>query len=167
MCDLLATWGPYAAGYGFAVLGGHLLPPSTPLWKRNRREPYSEKENPVYDPFIGRVMGLVERPLYVAAFLAKEATFVGIWLGLKVAGGWKGWEKGIILANGKEIPGRIVFNIMLIGSAVSVAYGWVGAQMTRSLQHGDTESALVTGLALLVAHVSLYGTLVLLQPKNS
>jgi hypothetical protein len=111
-------------------------------------------------------MGLVKRPLYVGAFLANQPTFVGIWLGLKVAGGWKGWETGVSLKNGKMIPGRIVFNIMLIGSAVSAAYGWVGAQVIRSLQLGDQQSALVTSLALLAAHLVLYGTLVLAHPKK-
>ncbi len=158
--DLFATWAPYAVGYAFAVFGGSLLPPiSRPLWKRYGRDPDTEKGDPLYDPLIGQVVGLVERPLYVAAFLASAQALVGIWLGLKVAGGWKGWQDKYALKNGKQIAGRTVFNFMLIGSAVSVAYGWVGAHMIRALQLHDVQSAIVVPVALFLTHLVLYGWL--------
>ena len=155
--DFLKTWAPYAIGYAVAVFGGELLPPvSRPLWKRYGRDPDTETDDPLYDPLVGHVVGLVERPLYVAAFLASAPALVGIWLGLKVAGGWKGWQGEYTLKNGRKVAGRSVFNFMLIGSAVSVAYGWVGADIIRALQLHDTPTAVVVPVALLVAHLVLY-----------
>jgi len=155
--DFLKTWAPYAIGYAFAVFGGELLPPvSRPLWKRYGRDPDTETDDPLYDPLVGHVVGLVERPLYVAAFLANEPAFVGIWLGLKVAGGWKGWQDEYTLKNSRKVAGRSVFNFMLIGSAVSVAYGWVGAHLIQALHLHDAHSAVVVPVTLLVAHLVLY-----------
>jgi hypothetical protein len=114
---------------------------------------------------MGRLVGLVERPLYVAAFLANEPAFVGIWLGLKVAGGWKGWQEDIQPNDHtkKKIPGRTIFNVMLIGSALSLAYGWVGAYGIRQIQWHNVTSAVVVAGALSIAHSALYWSL---QPRS-
>lgn len=168
MRDLITTWWPYAVGYGFAVLVANLLPPiSRPLWKRWGRDPDAEGDDPLYDAFMGRVVGTVERPLYVAAFLANEPTFVGIWLGLKVAGGWKRWEGEFTLKSGRKVAGRSVFNIMLIGSAVSVAYAWAGARAIRLLQHQAFQAAVVVLLAVIAAHGALLGWLSLRAKKKA
>ena len=147
-------WASYAIGYLFATFAGSAWPVALPIWKRYGRDEAPAKKDR-HDPFIGQLMGLVERPLYVAAFLADAPTFVGIWLGLKVAGGWKGWQDEVPLKDGNAIPGRTVFNVMLIGSAVSVAYGWVGAHVIRALQNRTIESALVVPLTLMAAHFLL------------
>ena len=158
----LATWGPYAVGYAFAVFAAEILPQvSRPLWKRYGRDAdtekdHTEKDHPLYDPTVGTAVGLVERPLYVAAFLAGAPAFVGVWLGLKVAGGWKGWQDPYTLKSGKMVAGRTVFNFMLIGSAVSVAYGWAGARIIRALQAHDVQSAVVVAVALFLANLAFY-----------
>jgi|SRR5437762_5514606 len=156
--DFVCTWAPYAIGYAFAVVPGALWPVARPIWQLYGRDRAEKKDH--HDPFIGRLMGQVERPLYVAAFLANEPTFVGIWLGLKTAGGWKRWQDEIKLKDGGgAISGRTVFNVMLIGSAVLVAYGWVGAYIVRTLEHHNWQSAVVVSVALLLAHLCLYGWL--------
>lgn len=157
VCDFLLTWGPYAVGYAFALFVPEILHPvSRPLWKRYGRDQDKEKDDPLYDATVGKAVGIVERPLYVAAFLAGAPAFVGVWLGLKVAGGWKGWQDPYTLKSGKMVAGRTVFNFMLIGSAVSVAYGWAGARIIRALQAYDLQSAIVVGVAVFLAHVAFY-----------
>src|SRR5437899_6306624 len=116
----------------------------------------TEKDHPLYDPTVSTAVGLVERPLYVAAFLAGAPALVGVWLGLKVAGGWKGWQDAYTLKSGKMVAGRTVFNFMLIGSAVSVAYGWVGARIIRALQTHDVQSAVVVAVGLFLATLDFY-----------
>ena len=158
--DLLSTYWPYAVGYLFAVIAPNLMPTvSGPLWRRWSRGPDTAEDDPLYDPFLGRVVGTIERALYVAAFLADEPTFVGIWLGLKVAGGWDRWSKNSPLKDGRKVAGRSIFNIMLIGSAVSVAWSWVAASMIRFLQWGDYQSAVLVGLVIVGAHLAFYGWL--------
>jgi hypothetical protein len=160
-------WLPYVLGYLFAIFVGHVWPRwplSDPLWERFGRKRDDADVNPEHDSLVGRVVGLVERPLYVAAFVAGEPTFVGIWLGIKVAGGWKYWAEPWDIPNGPKVSGRSTFNIMLIGSAVSVAYAWVGADLIRSWQRQDVASVILAPLALVAAHGALYWWLTR-QPK--
>jgi len=54
--------------------------------------------------------------------------FIGVWLVLKVAGQWKRWG-GEAKVAGKDLEGRVFYNIFLIGNGLSLAYAVGGAQM--------------------------------------
>jgi len=73
------------------------------------------------------LIGVLERILYVAAILTGAKELVGVWLAMKVAGGWELWKEGTIVewigAGGRhtaEIGGRSFFNTFLVGSALSL-----------------------------------------------
>lgn len=80
--------GPYAVGYAFAAFGGSFWPLSDPLWKLDGRAPATATEDP-HDPFMGRLVGLVERPLYVTSLLANAPAFVGVW---RIRAGRRAWD---------------------------------------------------------------------------
>lgn len=62
-------------------------------------------------------VGLVESVLYPAALLAGRPEFAALWLGLKAAGTWQRWHSG------GSYLGRALFNLFLITSALSLAFG--------------------------------------------
>jgi len=63
-------------------------------------------------------LGIIERLLYTSAFFLGFPEWVPVWLGLKVAVSWKRWQK-------EEERG--IYNIFLIGNALSLIFGFVGA----------------------------------------
>jgi hypothetical protein len=73
------------------------------------------------------LIGFIERPLYLSAWLSGGLSFVGLWLGLKVAGGWNGWSQDRKvkceiegMEVGKAVTGRHLFNSFLVGSSLSL-----------------------------------------------
>lgn len=53
-----------------------------------RLNPWATREN-IYPPAL---IGIFEAVMYPILFLSNKPEFVGAWLALKVAGGWKGWQ---------------------------------------------------------------------------
>ena len=72
------------------------------------------------------IVGLLERFLYTTTWLmGKEASaFIGIWLVLKTAGQWGRWG---------EEEGRAIYNVFLVGSALSLIFGVLGALLIKWL----------------------------------
>lgn len=98
------------------------------------------------------VVGLIERVLYVASWLEGTPEFIGVWLALKVAGGWSAWSDGLDVpaAGSREtsvvkVPGRILFNLSLANSAMSVIHS---IAMAKGLQlHLSGHTRLAIGIA--------------------
>lgn len=135
------TWWQYMLGYGFAVflpilavdrIGTNIWrilvlaagAPNTEVADNNRRRD------------LGCWVGIIERVLFVSAFLIEEPEFIGVWLALKVAGGWQAWgeDRKVYWVNGQTknyvtVLGRHVFNIFLIGNGLSVLNSLVGARL--------------------------------------
>jgi hypothetical protein len=87
----LATLLPYLVGYGFA-----LLVPQNP-WFGIRK--LGEKlwasvggRQKDRDADLPQILGTLELVMYPTAFLLGQPEFIGVWLLLKVAGNWRGWE---------------------------------------------------------------------------
>ncbi|SRR6266545_376552 len=141
------TW-YYVAGYAYAAL--------VPIWPLSRiaqlthliilrgqgvEEIESLKKHHRKDlPFL---VGIVERILYVACWMLDKPEFVGVWLALKVAGGWKGWSDDPnmpVKPGGSatvKITGRLFFNTHLIGSGLSLLNALVGALMIELFMAGS------------------------------
>ncbi len=104
---------------------------------------------------IAMLLGLVERPLYVAAWILGAPEFIGVWLALKVAGGWSGWSEGVTVpvkpgSDAKiKITGRHLLNTHLIGSALSVLNAVVGALAIQWLIAGSWPHATWLAIAAL------------------
>ena len=144
-----------AVGYGFALVIGNwcLVFVMDKLWQKTGASRAVFRE-PSLAARLPQLVGLVERSLYVASFQVGKPEFIAVWLALKVAGQWKRWEDGGT-ADGVEISGRLVYNLFLIGSGLSVAFGAVGAQLIVYISDRNwplataVPSALILGVVIL------------------
>lgn len=141
-----------AAGYIFAILVGHWATSSLmrTAWRGvtaglgSTASPNPHAEHPA-------ALGLLERTLYMAAWQLGAKEFLGLWLALKVAGGWKSWAEDLPCGTGR-IPGRTTFTLFLLGAGTSLAFGVAGALISDLLDNNDW------ALALLLALVAVAGT---------
>jgi len=62
-------------------------------------------------------LGIVERGLYTVAVIIGAPEWIAVWLAVKVAVAWSRWQ-------GEE---RATYNVFLIGNALSVMFGFIGA----------------------------------------
>ena len=62
-------------------------------------------------------LGIIERILYTGAIIIGVPEWIAVWLAIKVAVAWRGWE-------GEE---RVNYNVFLIGNALSILFGFIGA----------------------------------------
>jgi hypothetical protein len=154
-------WYAQIIGYIFAVVIGGILTKlvSDRMWKCigwDEKNDDSQKLRPnVWQP---RVIGIVERILYVATLQLGKAEFVGIWLALKVAGQWSRWSKDP--EEGENLPqGRTIYHNFLIGNGISVLYAFVGFKVIEWLSSGKILQATLIPIALVVFTLILWGWL--------
>ena len=84
----------------------------------------SDDAEAMANPWTAVYVGIIERILYVSSLQLGTEEFIGLWLGLKVAGGWTRWSEK-----------RKIFQIFLIGSGLSVMYAAVGFKLIGWLQN--------------------------------
>lgn len=156
-------WWAYLIGYSFAIVIGHFGTNRLvdELWESilpNEQERKQVRPFPEHP----RMVGVVERGLYVTAILFNQLLVVGFWLVLKTAGQWAGWRENVEPGRGKSsypaateqssIPGRSIYNIFLIGSGVSLGYAAAGAGLTKWLSDDQWGLAATTAVAMVVAN---------------
>ncbi len=131
----------YIVGYGFSLIVGHWLVRANvdALWEglgvlKNDRTPW----HPAF-------LGLLERAMYTASVGAGQPGFIAVWLGLKAVPQWKRWSEDVE-AGERKIQGRAVFNIFLIGNALSVLFAVLGAQSIEWLNDGEVARTIVVCL---------------------
>jgi hypothetical protein len=76
-------------------------------------------------------LGIFERVFYsllIGLDVTGGAAFIGVWVGIKLAGGWQSWSKGTTY-------GRAIFFIGLLGNAMSILFGVVAGLVLRSYLH--------------------------------
>jgi hypothetical protein len=143
----------YAFGYIFAIFIGHFCINKivNKLW-----DPTGWREDRTVRPFsyTANLIGGLERALYIASFQINQPEFIAVWLALKVAGQWGRWEQDI--GNEKKIPGRMFYNIFLIGNGLSLAYSVVGAKVANFLVIKEFFLAIVIMFALLIGSLILW-----------
>lgn len=84
---------PLVFGFAFTTVAGLLTGLVTRgIWRR-----WGSLINAVSDPWNAALIGLVERPLYLAALVGHLPAFIGIWLGLKFGGWWKASSENVAL----------------------------------------------------------------------
>jgi len=142
-------------GYGFAVIVGHLCVTTVVdrLWRCQAGNPSDAKAHS--GAYLSRLVGCVERALFVATLQMGRGELIGVWLVLKVAGQWKRWTEGEKVED-KVIDGRSSFNLFLIGSGLSIAYSFVGAQLIRFILGKDWWYAIGLPVGLLLATLLLH-----------
>lgn len=147
---------PETAGYLFAVaIGGVLIPLVNRRALHTIGMPQAGQPSDEYhmaNPWTAAYVGIIERILYVASLQLQSAEFIGLWLGIKVAGGWARWSEN-----------RKIFQVFLMGNGLSVMYAAVGFKLitwVRACQAPElwaVPSALVTFTILLWAFLRFYG----------
>ena len=142
------VWWHVLIGFAVSIGGGLLITPiSNALWRDLGWDGKDAKIRP--HAHHASMVGVVERVLYTAAWLAGKPEFVAVWLALKVAGQWSRWSGEVTLGQEKA-AGRAVFNVFLLGNAFSIAYGLVGGLLIVSLS-SDSPSLGIWAAGALVA----------------
>lgn len=157
MCkEQVLRYGSYVASYLFGVVIAHypIRRVVDLMWERiGWAGEYKETVRPA--SWQSRIIGCVERTLYVAAFHVNQAEFIAVWLAVKVAVQWKRWEEGREYGE-RTIAGRAIYNIFLIGSALSVAYALVGAKLVEWVSERQWVTVVAVPLLLLLATLCLF-----------
>ena len=127
-------WYASLIGYSFSVFAEAILVKSLveTLW--DCVVPGSSNKPQIRQPsWQGDALARVEGVLYVAFLQLGLGPMIGLWLALKVAGQWKRW-----MDDGDEQTqrpdGRSVFNIFLIGNALTVLYSFVGFKLIEWIE---------------------------------
>jgi len=127
-------WYAPVIGYGFSVFAEAILVKSVveTLW--DCIVPNSADKPQVRPPvWQGDALDRIEGVLYVAFLQIGLGSMIGLWLVLKVAGQWKRWmDDGDEKAERPD--GRSVFNIFLIGNALTMLYSFVGFKLIQWVQ---------------------------------
>lgn len=151
-----SDFGAHAAGYLFATLVAQVIlwPLVSAMWD-NLGIPLTHRPR----HWQSKALGIVERTLYVVSLQIGQPEFIGVWLVLKVAGQWRRWTEQweLDLGGGTKVTvvGREVFNVFLLGNAVSIAYAVVGTKLIEFLIKRDWFLALAVSVALLIGSVLL------------
>lgn len=107
------------SGFAVSILGGQLVIwPLTEklLWPRIAKV---HGKSDISKPALSWLVGCIERLLYTAALIVGIWQWLGIWLAVKAVARWQ---------NAKSISAEPdTDNIWLIGNALSVLFGYLGA----------------------------------------
>jgi hypothetical protein len=149
--------------YVWGVLVATLMP-IIPLWRLGvllwRTVAFDEGvaqeiADPAHRIDLPLLVGVLERILYVSAWLFGAVEFIGIWLALKVAGGWKAWSEGRDLPGDKPnkkvtVPGRYILNVFLLGNGLSIMGALAGVLLIEAYAvHRITRGWQIVGLVTL------------------
>lgn len=73
------------------------------------------------------LVGVGESLVYPVAFMIGQTTFIGFWIGVKVAAQWSHWND----KPGEPITGRTRFYVFLLGNLLSIASGYGTNRLVR------------------------------------
>ena len=147
---------PHAVGYTFAVLVGYFLINwvMNQMWRGMGWVENQHLMRPA--PWLPRMVGCVERGLYVASFQVGNPEFIAVWLTLKVAGQWNRWAEDKEYG-GTFVAGRAFYNTFMIGSGLSIAYAVTGAKLIDWCTQGEWLFVISVPAALFLATGLLWG----------
>lgn len=149
-------WYASVIGYAFAILIGTIL--TKPVvdcmwdclgWKLVKDTNFRP------DNWQPKVIGVVERTLYVAVLQIGKGEVIGFWLALKVAGQWKRWgeEKEF---EGHLLHGRSVYQNFLIGNALSILYAFEGYKIINWITYGQILESIIFPAMLIISTLGLW-----------
>ncbi len=140
----LLGWGIRVVLFVWAVWIGHIV---TSHWSaalhtgieqlRTTVESGGKPEEDERDQYGKRILwipgsiGIFERAFYVLLIglsVSGGATFIGVWITLKVAGGWQNWTKGSRF-------GRAYFYVSMLGNAMSAWFGVIAGLVLSYYLH--------------------------------
>jgi hypothetical protein len=130
----MEKWYAEVIGYGFSLVGDAILAKNLveTLWKKVA--PKADASNEVRRfPWQGEALARIEALLYVAFLEFGLGYLIGVWVSLKVVGQWGRWNGQTSTAGGRP-EGWAVFNVFLIGNALTVFYALVGFALIGMVQ---------------------------------
>jgi hypothetical protein len=149
-------WYAQLIGYGFSVFAEAILVKNLveTLWDCLTPGSASNPQARPH-PWQGEALARIEGVLYVAFLQLGLGPLIGLWLVLKVAGQWKRW-----LDDGDEKTerpdGRAVFNVFMIGNALTILYSIVGFKMIGWVAAGEMRRVLIVSLAAIAMTLVLW-----------
>ncbi len=144
----------YSIGYGYAIITCPLI--GLVLYRMS--EILGINKNPDKPgEWTAQVVGIVERVLYVSAFLYGFPEFIAVWFGAKVAGNWHKWQK----------HRREYFQPFLIGNGLSILYSFIGKQMIVWIQSHKVLLSVHVGIGLVVFNMLLWIWLLCMKRENN
>ena len=149
-------WYASVIGYGFSVFAEAILVKSLveTLWDCIAPQSSSGPQNRP-QLWQGDALARIEGVLYVALLQLDLGNLIGVWLVLKVAGQWKrGMDDGD--EKTQRPDGRSVFNIFLIGNALSVLYSFVGFKLIGWVLEGRILRVCWVSLSVIAATLVLW-----------
>jgi hypothetical protein len=149
----MPTWLTITIGYVFAVLAGHFFVSwiVDSLWDE---VPWRKSPDLRPAAYVPRLVGLVDRILYVASLQFDAAEFIAVWLALKAAGQWKRWEEDTRVGS-RTVPGRFFYGVFLIGTGLSILYAFVGFQVIECLDSQNWSTSIILPLVLILVTIAL------------
>lgn len=144
---------PWIVGLLFSVLLGYwqLGWVSRKMWLAIDLDPGGQVSRP--SPWQPKAQGIVERALFTPAILTGNASFIAVWLALKVATQWTSWgvtQPGSTVPS-RTVSGREVYVNFMLGTGLSIAFAAVGAYIVRLLQSEQVTPAALLAVSLVVA----------------
>lgn len=124
-------WGNFFAGRWVDSLNERVALLRARLSLNDQLTDEEEKRPPGRVKWMPATIGYFERAVYsvlIALNPQSGATFIGLWVGLKMAGGWQLWSKGTTYGNALFFTG-------LLGNAMSVSFGVVAGLVIYSWFH--------------------------------
>jgi hypothetical protein len=110
----------FVVGYSFALAGGFFYVSKVVELLRGFEGGEQSRERSLPS----RVVGLIERALYVTALLIGQAGFVALWLVLKVAADWRFERHG-------NRPTKLAYNTFFVGSGLSLLFAAAGTAVVQ------------------------------------
>lgn len=107
-------WGRLFAVYCLTIVGSHIVVHPAVAVLRAATSPPDKQPAANWLPIIA---GSCESVLFATAFHIGKPGFIAVWLGLKIAAGWKLWE-----------PGRYRLEVFVTGNALCIGCAYVGAR---------------------------------------
>ena len=83
-------------------------------------EPSDKTEGTPRPNFSSAILGVAETLAYPVLLHQNQLTAIGLWVGLKTAGGWKGWTD-----SRAEFLRFLIGNILVIGFSIFAAYAFI------------------------------------------
>ena len=146
---------PQLLGYILATVGVHFIisPIMEYMWRSAGSRPIDRPRS-----WHSKLLGMIERAMFVGSIQLKRPEFIGVWLVFKVASQWARWSdektEGQKSHSGKA-HGREFYNIFLFGNALSIVYAALCAMIIKWLSAGDILFSLVVVLTVFVSSVIL------------
>lgn len=143
----LLSWFYYFLGYLFSIGIGQFL---IGVFSNAAWSAIEDKNTRPKDSFrwTTAMVGVFERLIYTSSIVLDAKEAIAVWLAFKIAYQWRKWE-GEKTDSASLAKGRAFYNLYLLGTGFSLAYGVLGGLLITWLKNKDFDLALVS-IALLI-----------------